>query len=189
MKKLLGIVVLGLLFISAPSYADDIRDFQIEGMSIGDSLLDYFSEEEIKEAIRDYYKDRKEKKFVSADFFESTLFNTYEGAQISFKTNDQKYLIYGISGMIEFSNNINECYKKKDEIVKELSKIFKNTKKETGTKDDYEGVYTGTFFTFESGDYIQVACYDWVKESNNIDHLRIGMLSNEYNTWLKEEQK
>ena len=48
MKKLLGIVVLGLLFLSAPSYADDIKDFEIEGMSIGDSLLDYFSEEEIK---------------------------------------------------------------------------------------------------------------------------------------------
>ena len=28
--------------------ADDIRDFEIEGMSIGDSLLDYYSKEEIK---------------------------------------------------------------------------------------------------------------------------------------------
>ena len=41
-KKAIGIIVLGLLFISAPSYADDIRDFQIEGMSIADSALDYF---------------------------------------------------------------------------------------------------------------------------------------------------
>ena len=47
MKKLLGIMFLGLLLIT-PSQADDIRDFQIEGISIGDSLLDYFSEEEIK---------------------------------------------------------------------------------------------------------------------------------------------
>ena len=42
-KKLLRIVVLGL-FLITPSHADDIRDFQIEGISIGDSLLDYFSE-------------------------------------------------------------------------------------------------------------------------------------------------
>ena len=42
MKKLLGILVLGLLLIT-PSQADDIRDFQIEGMSLGDSLLDYFN--------------------------------------------------------------------------------------------------------------------------------------------------
>ena len=46
MKKFLGILVLGL-FLITPSRADDIRDFQIEGMSLGDSLLDYFSESEI----------------------------------------------------------------------------------------------------------------------------------------------
>ena len=39
-----------ILIFSLQSWAkaDDIRDFQIEGISIGDSLLDYFSEEEIK---------------------------------------------------------------------------------------------------------------------------------------------
>ena len=47
MKKLLGIVVLGL-FLITPSLADDISDFEIEGISIGDSALDYFSEEQIK---------------------------------------------------------------------------------------------------------------------------------------------
>ena len=47
MKKLLGILVLGL-FLITPSQADDIRDFQIEGMSIGDSLLDYYPEKLVK---------------------------------------------------------------------------------------------------------------------------------------------
>ena len=48
MKRLLAylFLVLGLLLIT-PSQADDISEFEIEGMSIGDSLLDYFSEEEI----------------------------------------------------------------------------------------------------------------------------------------------
>ena len=61
MKKLLGILVLGL-FLITPSQADDIRDFQIEGMSIGDSALDYFSEEEIKNGTGPYYP--KSKKFI-----------------------------------------------------------------------------------------------------------------------------
>jgi hypothetical protein len=39
-KKLLGILVLSLCLIT-PSWADDISDPQIEGMSIGDSLLDH----------------------------------------------------------------------------------------------------------------------------------------------------
>ena len=41
MKKLLGIVVLGLI-MNLNASADNIKDFQIEGISLGDSALDYF---------------------------------------------------------------------------------------------------------------------------------------------------
>jgi len=47
MKKLSTYLFLILFSFQTLSLADDISDFQIEGMSIGDSLLDYFSEEEI----------------------------------------------------------------------------------------------------------------------------------------------
>ena len=40
-------MVLGLL-LTLSAKADDIRDFEIEGMSIGDSLLNYFNKEHIK---------------------------------------------------------------------------------------------------------------------------------------------
>ena len=59
MKKLSTYLFLILFSFSAPSFADDIRDFQIEGMSIGDSLLDYMSEDEINNSKRDYLKNRK----------------------------------------------------------------------------------------------------------------------------------
>ena len=49
MKTLLTFFI---LFFSSSVFAEDISDFQIEGISIGDSLLDYFSEEEIKKGIR-----------------------------------------------------------------------------------------------------------------------------------------
>ena len=43
--------------------ADDIRDFEIEGMSIGDSLLGFFNEDSIKEEMNSdtvfIYKDNK----------------------------------------------------------------------------------------------------------------------------------
>ena len=48
MKILLTLFV---MFFSSSVFADDISDFEIEGMSIGDSLLDYMSEEEIVEGI------------------------------------------------------------------------------------------------------------------------------------------
>ena len=55
-KKLLGIVVLGLLFISVPSKADDIRDFEIEGMSLEDNLSVGLLSNEIQKWIDDGYK-------------------------------------------------------------------------------------------------------------------------------------
>ena len=45
MKILLTLFV---LFFSSSVFAEDISDFQIEGISVGESLLDYMSEEEIK---------------------------------------------------------------------------------------------------------------------------------------------
>ena len=47
MKKLSTYLFLFLFSFSAPSFADDISEYQIEGISIGDSLLDHLSKEEI----------------------------------------------------------------------------------------------------------------------------------------------
>jgi len=63
MKKLLGILVLGLL-LSTSAYTDDIKDFQIERISIGDSALDYFSEKEIKKNKRKYKFKNKKKQLI-----------------------------------------------------------------------------------------------------------------------------
>ena len=58
MKRLLTILIL-IFTLQTPSQADDIRDFQIEGMSIGDSLLDYFSEAEINKQKKNFYPSKK----------------------------------------------------------------------------------------------------------------------------------
>ena len=67
MKKLSTYLFLILFSFQASSWADDISDFEIEGMSIGDSLLDYFSEEEIKKGKKNYYKDLKESRYVFSE--------------------------------------------------------------------------------------------------------------------------
>ena len=57
MRNFLLILILTFSFQTLTK-ADDIRDFQIEGISIGDSLLDHFKENEINEAIDESAKDR-----------------------------------------------------------------------------------------------------------------------------------
>jgi len=92
------LIILILIFnLSNFSFADDIRDFQIEGMSIGDSLLDYFSEDEIKNNImKNYYKYKSNKKFIAVEFNEFPFFKTYGNIQVHVKSDDKKYKIYQI---------------------------------------------------------------------------------------------
>ena len=86
MKKLLAILVLGLLLIT-PSQADDIRDFEIEGMSIGDNALDFFSKSDINNATdSNYYKN---KKYVYYLFWKFPSLEVYDSVQVTFKPDDK----------------------------------------------------------------------------------------------------
>ena len=54
------IAVLVLIFsLQSLAKADDISDFQIEGMSIGDSLLDYMTVDEIKQNTQPYFSNKR----------------------------------------------------------------------------------------------------------------------------------
>ncbi len=191
MKKLLAILVLTLC-LTTPSQADDIRDFQIEGMSIGDSLLDYFSEEDIKSSV--FKTTYKSKKYKKVEFYDRT--KLYDGFQFYFKKNDKKYIIHALSAHLKYEYNIEDCFKKQDEIIEEVSVLFKNTEnyRETKTnpknKSDTSKVYA-FFFVFSSGDKGRIDCSDYSKKIEKKhgwkDNLRVGLVSSEFSKWLNTE--
>ena len=121
------IAVLVLIFsFQSWTKADDVSDLEIEGMSIGNSLLDYMTEKEIKKYTgKNYYKVDK---FLVANF-SLPSFETYDSVQVNYKKNDNKYIIHSIGGDIDYYNNIEDCYKQKDEIVAEISETLKSFKK------------------------------------------------------------
>ena len=191
MKKLLGILVLGLLFVSTPSQADDIGDLQIEGMSVGDSLLDFFSEEEIKNTtVVDWYKSNR---YTSIQILNHKNFKTYEELQIHFETKDSSKKIAGIDGIINYIKNIDECYKRIDEVVQEISNIVKDLKdlgKETYKHNaDETGKSTVTDYVFENknSDEIQIGCYDYSESHGGEDHFRIGIRLIALRNWIRTE--
>ena len=68
MKTLLTLFV---LFFSSLLFADDISDFEIEGMSVGDSLLEIVSKDHILEQFKltsNYYKHLNTCKRNSVDY-------------------------------------------------------------------------------------------------------------------------
>ena len=48
-------LILFVLLCSSSALAEDISDFEIEGISVGDSLLDYFTIDEINKVNKYYY--------------------------------------------------------------------------------------------------------------------------------------
>ena len=190
MRKILGIVVLGLL-LSISTKADDIRDFEIEGISIGDSLLDFYSEKEIKQNIKvNYFSRIKDKTFVTAEI-RNDKFKNYDGLQIILKRNDNTYKIYGMHGIIFYEKNINLCYKKLSEISKDIEKNIKYDLKDVFENLDMggkRGKYSGTTFLLKFG-IISVHCYDWSKEIEKknrwTDNLRVNIKTDEYENFLQ----
>jgi len=191
MRIFLSLLIL-IFFLQSWSKADDIREFEIEGISIGDSLLNHFSETELNNQKKNWYPSKKF--YVIYLPKNSNKNNMYDAVGASLKNNDNKYKTYSISGIIFFDNNIDECNSLKDDIVSDLSKLFQNTteKVDEGTftlNSDTSGKSTANTFNFEfkSGDLISVQCYDWSNEMKYSDRLKVTIVAKEYNEFTLNE--
>ena len=188
MKRLLTILIL-IFSLQTPSQADDIRDFQIEGMSIGDSLLNYFTEEVIKKKLKKSYSYKNKFRLFSIG---SSKYEIYDSVQFVVKPGDRKFEIHNIVGVLSYTNNISDCYKKKDIIAKELSDLFQDAKQnDQSTKHEADksgkSTFIATYFTFKSGEVAQITCTDWSKELKWKDQLSVAIDSKEYGDFLQNE--
>ena len=188
MTKILGILILSL-FLTAQLKADNIRDFQIEGMSVGDSALDYFTEEEIENSKEDYYKDYKPEKFIAIEVTFRN-FEVYDAIQFGVKKRDKEYIIYYLKGMIDYTENIDDCYKKQIEVDKELTELFTNVEmSRSNHKLSDGGTVKSINYWFPSGDLAEIDCYNFNDDKTSIDHIRIGIKTKEVNDWLWANQQ
>ena len=105
MRVFLTVLIL-VLTLQSWTKAENISEFEIEGMSIGDSLLDYFSEEEINKNTYDWYDYIDEKKFLTVALEYKKTFEHYEIVDVAIKINDNKYIIYGLSGVFYLDNSV-----------------------------------------------------------------------------------
>jgi len=187
MKTLLTLFV---LFFSFSVVADDVSSIKIEGMSIGDSLLNYFSEEEIRNNQTNYFPHT----FIASSFKKHKSFKHYDAVEVYYRDDDNKFIIYLISGVIDYKNNINDCTLKLNAIENNLLSIFKDVKKQSGSQKhrmDKSGKskWWGTEFYLNSGDSIGVKCFDWSTEMKFIDNLSINISSKYFKDWFEKNIK
>ena len=194
MKRLSLYLFLILFTHQTPSLAEDISDLQIERISIGDSLLDHLSKEEITTGIE---RTKPAYNYLTDEFGEVYLhdkFETYDQLSFKVKPNDNNYIIYSIKGSISYDDKLEQCFAKQKEIVEEFSALYKNARKveetpvfpfdPTGKSKSHSII-----FIFDSGDEIKVACTEYKKslkiENNWEDSLQIVIAKKEVIAWLR----
>ena len=171
------------------SYSEDIRNLQIEGMSVGDDVTDYFSSKTLNSMFKtkSISKSKSEKyNYGEAEaetspdkLFETTVssdkFETYDSVSVIYYQNiielDQQQSIISqqriksITGLIYYKNNFEKCKVNKKQAVRDISKILdgKFELKEYGERSEGKTKIVQSVFVLDSGGGIVVSCYDYTK--------------------------
>ena len=167
MKKYFYLILIISAFFSNISIADNIKDFKIEGMSVGSKLSDFMSINEIKKNTMPYFKDKR--KYYVVGIVDNL--KKYDQVEIYLKSNDKNYEIKTIlAGVI--SDNIDKCIKEKKEIVKKLDVMFNNIKRLSDTKN-HEADLTGNSkqyidqYNINFPNHIRVECTEFSEKMKN----------------------
>ena len=171
------LTVLTLIFsLQSLTKADDISDFEIEGMSIGDSLLDYFSESQIKNESWNWKMFQPIKSY-----------RYYEYVMFSFLGKDKDYIIQEVAGRKVLS--IEDCKKLQLEMIKDIDELLPNSKKTEVATDEYRADPSGkskkTYINiFPVEGFIHIGCYDFnkefAKENNYSDSINVSVGSKKF---------
>ena len=202
MKKISSyILFLVLSFNSAPS-ANELKEFEIAGFSLGESLLNYFDKSDIRNELKSeytyFYKDNKYAVLGVGDGVEYNLsmkFENYDELALTVKPDDKKFIIYSVSGDIFCKDDIKKCLSQQKEIISELEDFlgseFESWKKPHSVDPSGKSMVYGNNITYDDGSDIAVDVYQWsekMKQENNFpDTLQVSMSTKEFSNFLMYE--
>ena len=193
MRILLTAILLILSFQSWTK-ADDINDFEIEGMSIGDSLFEHFSKKEIKIALENktYYKDKN-----IFEIFLDKKNSNFDFLQVALRTDDKSYIIEKIMLLKDFSDQIENCKKFKKNFINESLEFLDNAERIDGDKKakaDPSGksyIYISTFY-LPSGGVFNFSCTDYdkgiIKKRGWFDSFKVSIASKQMTEYLLSDR-
>ena len=174
------------------SQADDLKEFQIEGISIGDKLSSHFSESIIKKGRKYKYKNPD---YVSIEFREVDLpqgfLKFYDNISIDINNLN---IIEGVSGINFYKdNNIDECKKEQFKVKSELTKLFpekefiSNERKADYDKTGKSTVYNEALNFYDQG-VIIIQCIDWNnKKIDFVDNLNVTIRTKAFEDFLNNK--
>ena len=202
MKKISSYILFLVLSFNSASSANELKEFEIAGFSLGESLLDYFDKSDIKNELKSeytyFYKDNKYAVLGVGDGVDYNLsmkFENYDELALTVKPDDKKFIIYSVSGDIFCKDDIKKCLSQQKEIVSELEDFlgseFESWEKPHSVDPSGKSMVYGNNITYADGSDIAVDVYQWsdkMKQENNFpDTLQVSMSTKEFSNFLMYE--
>ena len=185
-------LIIFILIFSLQSWtkADDIRDFEIEGISIGDSLLEHFDKAEIEKMIKDFYPNSDE--YYLLNYNDISKFDLFDSAGFHIKKDDTNFIIHSLKGGIYYPNQLDKCMDKKKAIYDYLKSLFVNVEPyEYDYKyniDDGKSIAYITDFEFANNDSIRIFCVNWSEITEEkryfVDNLALSISDGYFLDWV-----
>ncbi len=197
-KIFLSVLIL-IFSLQSFSKADDIREFEIEGISIGDSLLKHFSKKSIEDEIRSEFSYKYENSNwvqlgvgSTKDFPLFKKLDNFDELGITIKFDDKNYIVHGLIGDVLCHNNIKKCMLAKDEIIKDLKSQFVGLnikswkKKHDMDKTGKSIVYGNTLSADTLGFKFSLSVYDMADDRYN-DSTQLSIRTKELENFIRYE--
>jgi len=191
--KIIKIFILISIFIfnfNLTIKADSSNDFEIDEISIGDSLFNILDTETIKKDTQYFYENLK---FGTVALYNSS---TYDRVQLTYDVESDDYAIHGVAGILKFPDNIEKCRADMKKIANDVKSLFgEEAINRTGSfkrSHDKSGKSLAFYndFQFKDNSAINIYCTDWsekmTKENGWIDELKISIYSKEFSNFLSE---
>ena len=190
------LTVLVLIFsLQSFNKADEIKSFEVEGITIGDTLLRFYSEEQIANQSQPILYGGK-KYYQWKQIFKTIENETYDYVALYYKADDKNYIIQKIAARIIFENNIDECYVLQKNIINDINEILFSASKTSLLKEKMpnfpqgNSYQTTVYYNYKDGSYVGIWCLDFSKnDTNSKDRLSLVLNTKNYSDWLSSKNK
>ena len=163
--RIFHIVLILILITLCYTRADEVKKFEIEQITVGESLLNHMTKDQILNKLdskNTYFYPNKS--FATFGYIPDNL-ELYDDIGVIIKPNDEEYIIYALEGTIYFREK--SCESKQIEISNDLKNFFEEDKYtfSEALNLNYIGDETGESkvnyfdFNFYDGSAVRVICW------------------------------